>query len=563
MPMKSPLAISRAIRKARRTRDIFTVLVRYGFRNVIEELRLDTALYNVRKFFFRTKVEPHLARLPQTVRVRKVLEELGPTFVKLGQILSLRPDLIPQEWADEFRKLQDEVPPVEYRRIRAALKAEYADRLDELFQSIEEEPLAAASIAQVHRAVLADGTPVVLKILRPGIRDTLDADMSILRGLAEFAEEHFSDLGYSPTEVVDQFSKELERETDMMHEARSLDRFRRDFEDNEQVHFPRVYWEVTTRSTLAMEEAPGTPLSKLKPGDLSHEDLRMVVEQGTDAVFRQCLETGFFHADPHPGNIFVLPGGTIYFIDCGMTGHADPRTTQLLADLVQGVIGVDLEQVIEVVIALGDADPAIAEDRNFRADAWEFVSRFENVTLDTLNMGDLLQDFFEKVRRNNLRVPSDIVFLIKAITTIESVGEWLVPDFDIVGHVRPHIERLVARRYGFRAIRQRFQHSMTGYAQLAEELPYQLRGLIYGVRRSRITVNLEHRGLERLTDTIDRASGHIAHSVFVASLIMGSSILVLADSVHGQPGILSIIAGIGLMTACALALGRVVANRFH
>lgn len=561
--MKSPLGISRTIRKARRTREILTVLARYGFRNVIEELGLDTALYNVRKWFFRAKAEPHLARLPQTVRVRKVLEELGPTFVKLGQVLSLRPDLIPQDWADEFRKLQDDVPPVEFSRVKALLEIEYPKGLSETFKSIDEKPVAAASIAQVHRAVLLDGTPVVLKIMRPGIRDTLDADMSILRGLAEFAEEHFSDLGYSPIEVVDQFSKEIERETDMMLEGRSLDRFQRDFEENEHVHFPRVYWEVTTGSILAMEEVPGKALSKLKLDEMSREDLETIVKRGTDAVFRQCLETGFFHADPHPGNIFVTPECELYFIDCGMTGHADPRTTSLLSELVQAVITADLEQVIEVVITLGDADPIIAEDRHFRADAWEFVSRFENATLETLHMGDLLQDFFDKIRRNNLNVPSDIVFLIKAITTIESVGEWLAPDFDIVNHVRPHIERLIQRRYGFRAIRQRLQHSMTGYAQLAEELPYQVRGLLYGVRRNRITINLEHRGLERLTDTIDRASGHIAHSVFVASLIMGSSILVLADSVIGEPGVLSILAGIGLAIACALALGRVVANRFH
>lgn len=559
--MKPTFGIGRTIRGARRTREILGVLVSYGFQNVIQELNLDDIYQKSKNFLTGGKVDATIARLPHAVRLRKAMEELGPTFVKLGQVLSLRPDLIPPEWADEFRKLHSTVEPVPFEKVRERLESEYGSRLNELFESIDEEPMAAASIAQVHRAVAKDGTEVVLKVLRPGIEEVLQSDMDILHWLAEFAEDHFSDLPYSPTEVVEQFADELEREVDLKQEGRACDRFNRNFEDNPEISFPRVYWDLTTQRVLAMEEVKGVLLSKIEDDELSDEDIEKVVANGTDAVFRQCLEIGFFHADPHPGNIFAMPGGKICFIDCGMVGHVDPNTQEQLADLVQGVIATDLDRVIEVVVGLGDADPAIADNRSFRADTWEFIARFENADLAQLDMGAMLQDFFDRIRRNHLRVPSDIVFLIKAITTIEGVGERLMPEFDIVNHVRPHVERLLRRRYGIRAIRHRLQHSLLGYAQMLEDIPKQIRSAFFGFRRNRVTINLEHRGLDRLTDTINRASGNIAHSVFVGSLILGSSILILADSVLGEPGLLSVFAWIGMAVAVTLTVIRIVGNK--
>jgi len=560
--MKSPLAISRTIRHVKRSHEILAALIGYGFEDVVHELGLDRLVEKTRSMLPGTRSPREIKHLPQEVRLRKVMEELGPTFVKLGQVLSMRPDLIPPKWAKEFEKLQDEVPPVPYEHIRERLEEEFSDGVDKVFQSIEQKPVAAASIAQVHRAVLVDGTNIVIKVLRPGVREVLEIDMQIIRALAAFAEDHFQDLGYSPTEVADVLAKELNSEVDLLHEARATERLRTAFYSNSNVSFPKVYWQATTRSVLALEEIHGVLLSKRKPDQLSKEELRNVVAHGTDAVFRQCLEIGFFHADPHPGNIFVLPGGKICFIDCGMVGHVEPATTGHLADLVHAVINADLERVLDVVIALGDVDPAIKQDRNFRADAWEFIGRFENVTLETLDMGDLLQDFFERIRRNNLRVPSDIVFLIKAITTIESIGERLMPEFNIVQHVRPHIDRLVRRRYGVSALRQRVQDTVLSYASLLEDLPSQFKTIFWDLRRDRFTVNLEHHGLEEMRRTIEHASGNIGHAVFVGSLILGSAILILADSIAGERGALSIIAGIGFSLAVVLAAWRALSSRF-
>ena len=557
------MLLRRTLRNVRRTREIFSVLISYGFDNVVQELNLDRLYLSARRVFRRNRPSPDVVRLPQAVRLRKALEELGPTFVKMGQVLSLRPDLIPVEWADEFRQLQHNVPPVAFEKIKTQLDAEFKGRVDELFRSVDSTPIAAASMAQVHRAVLADGQEVVLKVLRPGIHDTIESDMQILHFLAGLAEDYFSNLGYSPTEVVDQFKRELEREVDLVQEGRSTEKLARAFEENAHVSFPRVFWQVTTSKVLALDEIKGVLLSHQNPENLSPEDRRSIVIHGTDAVFRQCLELGFFHADPHPGNIFARPGGKLCFIDCGMVGHVDPGTANLLADLVQGVLNQDLNSVIEVVIKLSDADPQIAENRAFRADAWEFIARFDDASLGSLQMGDLLQDFFDRVRRHRLRVPSDIVFLIKAITTIEGVGEMLDPTFDVAAHVQPHVERLVRQRYGIRAIRQRFQKSAVGYTELLETLPMQARSLLFSFRRNRLTVNLQHRGLEDLRDTIEHASNNIGQMLFIGALILGSAVLILADSVAGGPGWLSGIAAASFVAAVVMAVFHAIARRFH
>jgi ubiquinone biosynthesis protein len=555
--------LGRTIRDARRTREILGVLVRYGFRNLIEELHLEGALHRRMQRLLGRPVDPEVEAMPQAVRLRLAMQELGPTFIKLGQVLSLRPDLIPPDWASEFSKLHSEVPPVSFHRIQGRLEAEFGDRLGTLFRSIEETPIAAASMAQVHRAVSSCGREVVLKVLRPGVESVTEADMDILRLLAGFVEHRFKDLPYSPTEVVREFAEELEKEVDLEHEGRACDRFRGLFKQVPEVSFPEIFWEMTTPRVLAMEEIRGTLLSSPQAAELSAEARRQAVSVGADAVFRMCLEFGFFHADPHPGNIFVRPEGGICLIDCGMTGEIDPGTAETLADLVQGVLAADLERVLGVVVALGDADPGVMNDRALRADTWKFIRRFEQASLAGLDLGALLEDFFDGIRRHRLRVPSDIVFLIKAITTIEGVGERLAPDFDIVGHVRPHLERLVRRRFGMRAIRGRVQRSLLGYAQVLEQLPANLRSFAYAVRRQRLTMNLEHRGLDELTETIRRAAANLANAVFVGSLILGAAVLMLADAVHGSRGSLTVIAWVAIAFAAAFTIARIVGNRFR
>ena len=441
--------------------------------------------------------------IPKPVRFRRVLEELGPTFIKCGQILSTRPDLIPQDWAEELKKLQDRCAEVPFSDIYEVLVTEFPGRLDLIFSSIEEIPLAAASMAQVHRATLVDGQQVVIKVLRPDSRQLVEEDMALLETLSQLVEQYFTNLGYSPVSVAKEFSRELSKEINLVYEGQSTDRLRRYFENDSNIHFPKVYWPATTRNILTLEEIHGRLLSTLAPDSLTAAERRAIVAKGTDAVFKQCLRFGFFHADPHPGNIFLQHDGSLCFIDCGMTGQLDRKTTEQLIDLVAGVSKGDIERLCRVVIELTDTDPSRTDRRDFRADLQHLVSHFQNSDLQHLDISTLLSEFFSMLQRYQLQCPGDLLLLTKALTTIEGVAAHFDPSFDVLAHVEPQIQEIVTNRYGVNAIKDRLQKTLTGYLELLEGIPSDIQRFLDYVRHSRFTLNLELKRIEHLAEKID------------------------------------------------------------
>lgn len=541
--MSDPIGIRRGIRNTRRAAEVIAVLAKHGFRQLLSDTGIERIIERGQEILLRSKAES-TPSTPVEVRVREAIEELGGTFIKLGQVLSTRPDLVPPELADELRRLRSNCPRVPYPEIQKRLEEEYGDRLTSLFQSIEETPLAAASIAQVHSAKLADGTNVVLKILRPGIEETIESDMDILMELARLTENRFRELGYSPVETVREFQQELTREVDLLHEGRSTDRFRKNFADDPKIHFPTVYWQSSTRRILTLEHVQGAPLSETNFGAMTPEERRNIVAKGAEAVFRQCLEFGFFHADPHPGNIFAMPDGSICFIDCGMTGRIDRQTMQDLATLVMSVINSDLDCVIEATMSLCSAETSLKFDRAFRRDAWSFMARFERGTIDSLDMAGLLEEFFTLLRRYRIQCPADLVFLIKALSTIQGAAREIDPQFDLISHGRPQLEKLIRDRYGFKAAQDRIVTTAQRYLSLLEDMPDEVRDVLDQLRRREFSVNLRHHGIDRLNDdTLEHASGTIAIGLVIAGLMVGSSVLILAErSIEGY----SILRGFGV-----------------
>ena len=558
--MKSPASIFGAVRTLRRAQHLLRVLTRFGFSNVVSQLGLERLWGRGMRLLGRQKKDQLLVDMPLAERVRRVVEQLGPTFIKVGQILSTRPDLIPPDWAEEMRVLQFDIPAVPWERISPALEAEFPQGLDTVFQSIEHEAIAAASMAQVHRAVLADGRPVVLKILRPGIRQIVAADMEIIGALASLMQTHFENQGYDPVSVVTEFEKQLSRETDLKLEGRSTDRMRSDFEDNPRISFPRVYWEASTSSVLALEEIQGTLLTKFDMAGLSPDQRRRIVRNGTDAVFHQCLNVGFFHADPHPGNIFILSGERICLIDAGVSGTIDPETAELLADLVYGTIDSDLERVVRVAATLTEAPPTLVNNRRFRAQVWKSLTAVKVRSLGDVQFGRLMNQFFELLQDFDLQCPADLMHLIKAITTIEGIAEEIDPDFDVVGHVRPYIERLVTRRYGLKALRKRFQASAVGYAELAEHLPHFVRDTFRAIQQDRLSLHVEHKGLEQLPQKLEKASLNVSYALLISSMVIGSSVLLLAGSISESREWLFWLAGFGFLMSLGLALFRLAVS---
>ncbi len=578
-----PLAnIRSTVRNAKRYAEIAHVLLRYGFTDILTMTGLSRFLHHdsITEDKKKKKAEkrrrkhpnrmelPHddirdLAELPRPTRLRHALEELGPTFIKLGQILSTRGDLLEDEWINELKKLQDDCPPFPYEEVDRILQHEFPNKLDDLFSSISEEPLAAASMAQVHKATLIDGTPVVIKVLRPKIRETIEADMSILEQLAQMAERHDLTSGFSPTEVIKEFSSELKKEVDLTTEARSCDRLNATFKDNPNISFPTIYWQATTRNVVTMSEIVGLRFSQYEPGKLPTDELHTIMGHCTDAVFHMCLETGFFHADPHAGNLFALDDGKVCFIDCGMTGQIDNRTTEDLGDLVGGVLMQNVDRVIRSVSSLTDVDPDIAQQRKFRNDVSEFISHFRTNTVSQLNFAALLGEFFELLREYHIQCPSDLVFLIKALTTIEGVAEQLDSSWDLVGHVEPHIKKLVRRRYTPRAIRERVIRVLTKYVDVLEEAPSDLLGLLNHLRHNQMTVNLDLIKLDKIDNTVEHASRSTSQALIIAALVISSSILILSDRIATTTGYLIALGVIGFVMAGTMSMWLFLTTYFR
>jgi ubiquinone biosynthesis protein len=551
-------SIKRTIRNTKRFAEIIKVMSQFGFRQLVLDTGLNRILGGSGEEIDQATSSDSSPSLPRAVRVRMVLEELGPTFIKLGQILSTRPDLIPPEWASEFKKLQDNCKQVSFAEIHQVLTHEFPGRLDELFLSIDETPLAAASIAQVHSAVTASGENVVIKVLRPGTRELLEEDMGLLETLAQILEQYFSDLGYSPTAVAKEFSRELLKEINFVIEGQATDRLRRYFEDDANIDFPKVNWAATTRNVLTMEKVEGRLLSSLQPDELSVKERRKIVANGTDAVFKQCLRFGFFHADPHPGNIFLLSGERLCFIDCGMTGQLDRKTTDQLINLVAGVIKGDVDRLCRVVIELTSVDPAIIESREFRLELSHLTAQFQGPDLQHLNITGLLSDFFGMLQRYRIQCPGDLMLLTKALTTIEGVAEHFDPTFDVLAHVEPQIQAIVMDRHSLKAIKNRIYRTLGSSFELLEELPKDLQRFLDHARHSRFTLNLELKRIEHLSEQIDASSRLMGLAMIIAALIVGSSILILADALSREPSFIGTMGIFGLILAGINATGFVI-----
>ncbi len=550
-------SIKKTIRNTKRFTEIVKVLSKFGFRQIVLDTGLNRLLGHT-KNDVEVDITEKSKSLPAQVRLRMVLEELGPTFIKLGQLLSTRPDLIPPEWAEEFKKLQDNCKQVPFSEIHDVLNLEFPGRLGLIFSSIEEIPLAAASIAQVHKATLTDGTHVVIKVLRPGARALIEEDMDLVEMLAQLLQQYFSDLGYSPTAVAKEFSRELHKEINFIIEGQSTDRLRRYFEDDANIRFPTIHWAATTRNVLTMEEIKGRLLSSINPESLSPIERRSIVANGTDAVFKQCLRFGFFHADPHPGNIFLLEDNKLCFIDCGMTGRLDRKTTDQLINLVAATIKGDIDRLCRVVLELTSVDPAVIESREFRLELRHLSGQFQNTELQHLNITGLLSDFFAMLQRFHIQCPSDLMLLTKALTTIEGVAEQFDPSFDVLAHVEPQIQEIVTRRYSIGAIRARIGKTLASSLELIEDLPGELQRFLDHAKHSRFTLNLELKRIEHLSETMDTSSRIMGIAMIIAALIVGSSILILADNMSDKPGIIGTLGIVGLILAGINTTGFVI-----
>lgn len=520
-----------AARDLGRLREIAGVLMRHGFGDTLRRLGLVDLLERA-GHALKQDHAADLARLEPPEQVRMALEELGPAFVKFGQLMASRSDLLGPEWIAELSKLHSNVPAVPLEELRAQLREDLGGDPEQVFARFDAEPLAGASIAQVHRARLHDGSEVVVKIRRPGAEVKVEADLRLLDRLAALAESEFPVLKpYGPQRLVREFARSLRRELDLAAECRSAERVAANLAPLGFVTIPRVHWQYTGTRLNVQDWVDGVPGEDLARVDAAGLDRVLLAQRGAQAVLKMIVQDGFFHADPHPGNVFYLPDNRLAFIDFGMVGRLSPQRRDELLQLLLGLVQREPQAVADVLLDWTDDDHGVDLNR-LETEIEAFVDQYEGTPLAELNLGQMLTDVTAVLREHRLALPSDLAWLIKCFVSLESMGRGLDPSFHMTSEALPMLRQVVRARWQPRAMALRAWGSLRRGLALASSLPGDLTRLLRSARRGRVHVALEVAHLRRVGDQIDRAASRLALALVTASLIIGSSIVM---TVGGGP----------------------------
>jgi len=542
-------AVSRTYRHLGRYRQILRILFKYGFLDWLDQANIGQIFERGIQLISRSRRE-RMEKLTRFERIRMAVEELGPTFIKLAQVLSTRPDLIPLELTQELEKLQDQVPPFPFAEAREIVESELKARLEDRFQRFEETPLAAASIGQVHRAQLRSGQEVVVKVQRPGIRKMIEVDLEILYLLATLIEKYVEEAGFQrPTRIVEEFARTLEKEIDYNIEASHAERFARQFLNHSSIYVPRIYREVSTSRLLTMEYIQGIKVSEVPILDEKGLDRKTIAARGADLILEQVFKHGFFHADPHPGNVFILPENIICYLDYGIMGSVDRQARENFADILYGGVRRDESKIVQALLKIVEWD--VEPDRRaLERDVADFMGLYLYKPIKEIRIDNLLKQVLGVITRHKLRFPPDIFLMGKAMGTTEGIGLLLDPDFDLTQKVAPFITRIKLDRLDPRRVLGEFLDSGADLVQLLKEIPGELGEILRQVKQGRVKINVEHREMETFSSHMERASNRISFSLFVSALIIGSSLILRANigpSLWGIPllGLLGyVIAGI-------------------
>ena len=523
--------IHRTYRHLNRYRRILRVLFKYGFNDLVDRLHIDQYLETGLQMINR-KPREQIDRHSRPERLRMALEELGPTFIKLGQLLSTRPDFIPPEYLDELAKLQDNVPSFSSEEVRQIFQEECGRDPTEMFEYFDEQPMAAASIGQVHKARLRgeyENREVVIKVQRPGIENIIAVDLEILAHIARLMEEHLEEVqGHRPTAVVQEFARSLSREIDFTIELFNIQRFARQFADNTDVHVPEVYPELSTERLLVLERINGIKASEVGLLKEQGYDLSLVARRGTNLVMEQIFIHGFFHADPHPGNIFILPDNVICFIDFGQMGRLSVKDREDFTNLIFNLVNGNENKVTAGVLKVTTLQGELNRDALTR-DLGELMDRYLYQSLGELHAAKILHDLLELVSRHKLSLKPNLYLMLKALSTVEGVGLMLDPELAVISLARPFMKKIKMERMSPHRLARELGEAGTAYLSMFRDLPEEMRSILSQLRQGRMKLELEHRGLHPMERSLDRVSNRVSFAIVLAAQIIGSSLIVLSD----------------------------------
>lgn len=541
-------------RNMNRWTEILTVLSRYGLADWIQRFQFDFA-----KGFLKDKDGEVLSRYTREARIRMALEDLGPTFIKLGQILSTRPDIVGVDLAEELQRLQADVPADPPEKIREIIELELGQPIEQLFSTFDEKALASASIGQVHLARLFTGEKVVVKVQHHGIEKKVHEDLEILAGLASLAESVPEFRDYRPKSTVAEFQRALRRELDFGREERNIQQFEAIFEDDETIRIPKVYPDLCTPRVVTMEYIDGIKLSQKDELLAAGIDLSEVARRGAEIYMHMIFETGFYHADPHPGNIILLPGDVVGLIDFGMVGRIDDRLREDIEDLLMGITGRDADLLTATIVRLGSTPPDLDESA-LRRDANDYVADYANQQLDGLNFADAVNEMFKIVRQYHIVLPPQVTMLLKTMMMLDGTGRMLNPRFSLGDLFHKHRRRIMMRRFAPSRRLRKLWRMYNELERLAEVMPRRITEIMELIRVGKFDIHLDHR---RLEPSVNR----VVLGLITSALFMGSSQMLSADvppllfkeESYLQMKDISIVGAVGILISFALGFRLVTA----
>ena len=526
------IPFGRKLKSLGRLGHVVSILTKHGFGWVAVNLHLDRFI-PFRKRLGKGLLQEAEVPTPSTAaRLARALEELGPTYIKLGQVLGSRADLMPPAFIDEFRKLQDRVQPFPTAEARAVIEAELGGPIERFFSEFGAAPFAAGSIAQAYQAQTRDGRAVVVKVRRPGIRGVVEADIDILGRLAELAERYVPEYRvFRPTMLVEEFAQTVRKETDFIAEASNTQRFGEAFAEDPHIVVPHVLWNLSGEGVLTLERIEGAPVYDADRLARAGADRKALARHLTECFMRQYFELGLFHADPHPGNLVVQAPDRIGILDFGQVGRVSDAMRSKLGTALIAALNREFDIVLDVLDDLG-AVPEELDGERLKGDLAALVDKYAGVPLKRLDLRGLFEEITGTARRHRVILPRDFVLLGKSLVTVGGVALDLDPETSMVAVVRPKIDALVRQKVSPRHLMHQGLASAYHVVSLVEQGPRQLRQVLRKINRGRLQIVFRHENLDRFITELDRSSNRIAFALIVAAIILGSSVLMQA---HVRP----------------------------
>ncbi len=515
-----------------RVRQIILVASRHGFGHFIEQLGLQRFISFGRRVLTH-KGPPHPGeRHSFPERLRLMFEELGPSFIKFGQVLSCRPDLLPIEYARELSRLTDSVASFPFEQAKEIVEQDLGGRLEEFFVEFDPHPVAAASIAQVHKAVLIDGTEVMVKVQRPNIERIIDRDISILTGIADLMDAYVPEIAvYNPRGIVAEFSRTIHRELDFYIEAANAVRLRHNFEGSSILYVPRVFSELTTKHVLVLERIEGVRVNDFARIDREGYDRREITKRGASAYFKMVFQDGFFHGDPHPGNIFVLPDGRIAVVDFGIMGRVTEDSMKYFADTIIAIVEQDLDKLVDQYVNFGFLTDESVDVGKLRTELKEDIGEFlepyySGMTIRQVDLGGYFERLTQISIRFKLRMPQTLYLVNKTLLTIEGILRQIDPQFNLIEAAQPYVARLVRRQRDPRRILKNAWSGVKEFQDIVASVSRQSSTLVKKLVRDDVHINVRHEELDRFIRDVDKSSNRLSFSILTASIIIASSIII-------------------------------------